>query len=146
MPRSIAAAFLSFLLGFCVAMDPGFAQHQSHSSAASNARSGGDAFTRELGTAMERMHREMTAPSPSGNADMDFLATMIPHHAGAVEMARLALIYGKDPLVRSLAEEIIANQQAEIAAMKARLAILQKGADPQPGGFPSISGTRGTDP
>jgi uncharacterized protein (DUF305 family) len=62
---------------------------------------------------MDKMHRDMMAPSPSGNADVDFLATMIPHHAGAVEMARLVLIYGKDPLVRQLAEEIIAGQQAE---------------------------------
>jgi uncharacterized protein (DUF305 family) len=88
----------------------------------------------------------MMSPSPTGNADVDFLATMIPHHAGAVDMARLVLIHGNDPLVRSLAEEIIANQQAEIAAMKARLAILQKGPDPQPGGFPSVGGTRGTGP
>jgi hypothetical protein len=43
-----------------------------------------------------------------------------------------------------LAEEIIAGQQAEIAAMKARLEILRKGADPSPGGFPSLGGTRGT--
>jgi uncharacterized protein (DUF305 family) len=93
---------------------------------------------------MDTMHREMMAPGPTGSADVDFLSTMIPHHAGAVEMARLVLLHGKDPLVRRLAEEIIAGQQAEIAAMQARLAILRKGDDPRPDDYPSLGATRGT--
>jgi uncharacterized protein (DUF305 family) len=68
---------------------------------------------------------------------------MIPHHAGAVEMARLILIHGKDPLVRRLAEDIIASQQAEIAAMQGRVKILRQGADPDPGGYPALGSTRG---
>jgi hypothetical protein len=103
----------------------------------------GDGFARALAAAMDRMHKDMTAERPTGNPDVDFLATMIPHHAGAVEMARLVLIHGRDPLVRRLAEEIIAGQQAEIAAMEARLRILRQGADPDPGGYPSLGGTRG---
>jgi uncharacterized protein (DUF305 family) len=93
--------------------------------------------------AMNKMHEEMTAPPQTGDPDRDFLAMMIPHHAGAVEMARLVLIYGRDPLVRQLAEEIIAGQQAEIAAMRARLKVLDHGPDPRPDGFPAVSGTRG---
>jgi uncharacterized protein (DUF305 family) len=89
------------------------------------------------------MHEGMLHSLPSGNADVDFLVQMIPHHQGAVEMARLYLVAGNDPLVRRLAEEIIAGQQTEIAAMKARLEILRKGADPNPGGFPSLGGARG---
>jgi hypothetical protein len=58
-------------------------------------------------------------------------------------MARLVLIYGRDPLVRQLAEEIIAGQQAEIDAMQARFKLLDKGPDPSPGGFPALGGTRG---
>ena len=92
---------------------------------------------------MAVMMRDMHAPGYTGNADVDFLAMMIPHHQGAVDMARLVLTYGDDPLARQLAEEIIASQRAEIAAMQARLAILRRGADPEPGGFPSLSGTRG---
>lgn len=92
---------------------------------------------------MDQMHKDMMSPKPTGDADRDFLATMIPHHEGAVEMARLVLIHGKDPLVRRLAEEIIAGQQSEIEAMRARLRILSKGADPSPGGYPSLGGTRG---
>lgn len=92
---------------------------------------------------MLKMMDDMHGPGYSGNADVDFLAMMIPHHQGAVDMARLALIHGKDPLARQLAEEIIASQQAEIMAMKARLEILRKGADADPGGYPALGGVRG---
>jgi uncharacterized protein (DUF305 family) len=103
-------------------------------------------FARELDRAMKKMMTEMHAPGYSGNPDVDFLAMMIPHHQGAVDMARLALIYGKDPLARRLAEEIIASQTAEIGAMSERLAILRRGEDPNPGGFPALHGTRGEAP
>jgi uncharacterized protein (DUF305 family) len=96
-----------------------------------------------MSAAMDKMHEEMAAPPQTGDPDRDFLAMMIAHHAGAVEMARLALIYGRDPLVRQLAEEILAGQQAEIAGMRARLKVLDHGPDPHPGGFPVVSGTRG---
>jgi hypothetical protein len=115
----------------------------AHHAGAADAWSKGDAFARALAAGMDKMHEDMMAPRPTGNPDVDFLATMIPHHAGAVEMARLVLIHGRDPLVRRLAEEIIAGQQAEIAAMEARLRILRQGADPDPGGYPSLGSTRG---
>lgn len=115
----------------------------SHAHGPPKASLEGDAFIRALAAGMDKMHQDMMAPQPTGNPDVDFLATMIPHHAGAVEMARLVLIHGRDPLVRRLAEEIIAGQQAEIAAMEARLRILRQGADPDPGGYPSLGGTRG---
>ena len=103
-------------------------------------------FVRQMDAGMKQMMEDMHAPGYSGNPDVDFLAMMIPHHEGAVEMARLVLIYGKDPLTRRLAEEIIASQTAEIAAMKERLAILRRGEDPNPGGFPALHGTRGVAP
>jgi len=121
-------------------------EHQhGHGGSADHASAwaSGDAFARALSAGMARMHEDMLRAPPTGDADRDFLATMIPHHEGAVEMARLLLIHGKDPLVRRLAEDIIAGQQAEIEAMKARLQILSRGADPNPGGFPSLGGTRG---
>ena len=90
------------------------------------------------------MMRDMHAPRYTGDPDVDFLAMMIPHHEGAVEMARLVLIYGRDPLTRKLAEEIIASQTVEIEGMKRRLSILRKQPDPEPGGFPALGGTRGT--
>lgn len=95
-----------------------------------------------MNTMMYRMH----AAGYTGNPDIDFLAMMIPHHEGAVEMARLELTHGKDPLARRLAEEIIASQTTEIGAMKERLAVLRRGEDPNPGGFPALHGTRGAAP
>src|SRR5215203_3206196 len=103
-------------------------------------------FIREMDAGMARMMSDMHAPGYTGNADVDFLAMMIPHHEGAVEMARLVLVHGKDPLTRQLAEEIIASQSAEILAMKQRAAILRRADDPNPDGFPAIHGTRGTKP
>src|SRR5436309_1738595 len=97
------------------------------------------AFNELMSAAMDKMHAEMAAAPQSGDVDRDFLAMMIPHHAGAVEMASLVLVYGKDPLVRQLAEEIIAGQQTEVRGMEARLKILKKGADPRPDGFPALT-------
>jgi uncharacterized protein (DUF305 family) len=101
------------------------------------------AFTKEIDAGMKKMMTDMHATGYSGNPDVDFLAMMIPHHQGAVEMARLVLIHGRDPLTRRLAEEIIASQTAEIAAMTERLKILRRGGDSEPGGFPALHGTRG---
>lgn len=92
---------------------------------------------------MQRMMRDMHAPRRSGNPDADFLAMMIPHHEGAVEMARLVLIHGHDPATRRLAEDIIASQRAEIDAMKRRLAILRGEAKAQDDDYPALGGTRG---
>lgn len=98
-------------------------------------------FMREMDQGMEKMMSGMHQTGHSGNPDFDFLAMMIPHHQGAVDMARLELIHGKDPLTRKLAEEIIASQTTEIAAMRARLEILKRKVEP--GEFPPLDGTRG---
>jgi hypothetical protein len=79
----------------------------------------------------------------TGDPDVDFLMAMIPHHEGAVDMARAVLIRGEDPLTRQLAEELIASQSTEIEAMRQRLAILRT---PVPEAFPALHGTRGLSP
>ncbi|MDH3262842.1 MAG: DUF305 domain-containing protein [Paracoccaceae bacterium] len=71
--------------------------------------------------ANERMHAAM-AIEFTGDTDVDFVRGMIPHHEGAVEMARIVLEHGADPEVRKLAEGIVAAQEAEIGWMKAWLA------------------------
>jgi uncharacterized protein (DUF305 family) len=68
-----------------------------------------------------RMHETM-AIEYTGDADVDFVKGMIPHHQGAVEMAKIVLEHGKDPEVRKLAEEIIAAQESEIKWMTEWLA------------------------
>ncbi|GGF05706.1 hypothetical protein GCM10011611_08970 [Aliidongia dinghuensis] len=64
-----------------------------------------------------KMMKDMDVPL-TGDTDRDFVAGMIPHHAGAVDMAEIELKSGKDPALRKLAKNIIAAQQEEIAFMK----------------------------
>ena len=68
-----------------------------------------------------RMHEAMDV-EPSGDADVDFIRGMIPHHQGAVEMAQYVMENGTDPEVRALAESIVAAQNEEIEMMRAWLA------------------------
>lgn len=64
----------------------------------------------------EKMHRDM-AITFSGDTDADFARAMIPHHQGAVDMAKIVLVFGKDPGIKKLAESIVKSQEAEIAFM-----------------------------
>jgi uncharacterized protein (DUF305 family) len=72
--------------------------------------------------AMQVMDQGMKSAQPTGDADKDFVTMMLPHHQGAVDMSKVELQYGKDPELRSLAENIIKAQNYEIAQMKAWLA------------------------
>ena len=76
-------------------------------------------FDRAMMSAMSRMNGAMSNAPITGDTDRDFVAMMVPHHAGAVEMATAELEHGHDARLRRLAQEIIVTQQSEIAVMSA---------------------------
>jgi uncharacterized protein (DUF305 family) len=81
------------------------------------------AFHQQMDSVMTVMDTGMQQMGgvPPTDIDASFAAMMVPHHQGAVDMARLQLLYGKDPELRRLAQSIIAEQQVEIQQMNAWL-------------------------
>jgi uncharacterized protein (DUF305 family) len=77
-------------------------------------------FLAENNAAMDKMMAGM-AVKPTGDVDVDFASMMIPHHQGAIDMALAELRYGKNEQLRRIAQEIIVDQQQEIAAMRLAL-------------------------
>jgi hypothetical protein len=100
-PLAVAAAF------FC-------------SAGGTTAGTSGDGFHALSERAMATMMTGMDV-APTGDVDHDFVAMMVPHHQGAIDMAVAELTYGKDERLRRIAQEIIVDQQQEIAAMRLAL-------------------------
>ena len=80
-------------------------------------------FHRAMADAMDRMTKDMAVPH-TGDPDRDFAAMMIPHHQGAIDMAKVQLQFGRDPVLRRLAQAIIVEQQQEIDVMRRELSRL----------------------
>ncbi len=115
---------LAAALAATFAVTPAFAEtaadpHAGH--AMPGAAADASPATAAYQAATAAMHASMAIPF-TGDADVDFIAGMIPHHQGAVEMAKIVLEHGKDPEVRALAEKVIAAQEAEITWMQDWLA------------------------
>lgn len=71
----------------------------------------------ELVGSLHVMHAAMSSVQPTGDNDVDFVKLMLPHHQAAIDMAKTQLLYGRDPQMRRLAQEIITDQQSEIDLM-----------------------------
>jgi uncharacterized protein (DUF305 family) len=110
-------------LAICLALGGAVAAQSDHSGHAANSPTDPAATAAQDGykRAMQMMHESMAKVEFSGNADIDFVRAMIPHHQAAVDMAKLVMVHGKDTEIRALAEEIITSQEKEIDLMEAWL-------------------------
>lgn len=115
--RHLACA--GVLLAACLA--GAAAQAHDHAHGADGSATSEEApFLTENAAAMDKMMADMEV-KPTGDIDADFTAMMIPHHQGAIDMAVAYLRYGTNPQLRRLAQEIVVEQQQEIAAMRLAL-------------------------
>jgi uncharacterized protein (DUF305 family) len=128
-PKTFLAGAAAFAVSIAVSMPAAFAQTPASSASmagmdmsAANGNQGDPASTKEFRAADHSMMSGMSGVEYTGDADHDFVAHMIPHHEGAVAMAKVELKYGKDTRLRALANEIIASQDKEITFMKQWLA------------------------
>jgi uncharacterized protein (DUF305 family) len=80
-----------------------------------------DSVKQAFGHAHHQMMMDMDIAA-TGDADKDFVRMMIPHHQGAIDMAKVEIQYGNDEKLKAMAREIIAAQEKEIAEMKEWLA------------------------
>jgi uncharacterized protein (DUF305 family) len=122
--KYVALAVLASFVALAPFCEQSFAQqangHSGHSMPMGQAETS-SASTEGYKAANEAMHRAMNIPY-TGDADVDFVRQMMPHHQAAVDMAKVVLAHGKDPEIKKLAQEIMAAQEKEIAFMRAWLA------------------------
>lgn len=117
MKKILALSLLA--LAICVwAIETDTLAANSHHMAAAQSDMEPGPATREYLKAMDDMHADMMSGIMDPDPDAAFVRGMLPHHRGAVDMARTALKYGKDPELRKLAQEIIEAQEREIKFMQ----------------------------
>jgi uncharacterized protein (DUF305 family) len=120
MARILRMAAL-IIFGVSAAAGTATAQNHPHNETLPFTITSDVPFDRLMAQAMDRMHAGMTTAKPTGDTDRDFLAMMIPHHQGAIDMAKVVLLHTQDPRIRNLAQSIITEQQYEINLMNGLL-------------------------
>jgi len=125
--------FLPLRLPFRRAIAAGLAAAALVVGVASSLQAGTDEkpFLDENDAAMSKMMAGMAA-KPTGDVDRDFVAMMVPHHQGAIDMAQAELRYGTNEQLRRIAQEIIVEQQQEIAAMQLAIGAPLPPSQPSP--------------
>lgn len=113
---ALAALLAASLLASTAQAQQPHGGHGSHGAPAAS-KAGDSASTKAYRDANAKMHQDMDIPY-SGDADADFVRGMIPHHQGAIDMAKIVLTHGKDPEIRKLAESVIRDQEKEVAMMQ----------------------------
>lgn len=112
-----AIALAAFLAAGTLGSAAQAQQHHGQHGAPAAATTAENASTKAYKAANMKMHKDMDI-AYSGDADADFVRGMIPHHQGAIDMARIVLAHGKDPEIRKLAESVIRDQEKEVAMMQ----------------------------
>jgi uncharacterized protein (DUF305 family) len=124
MKTLLAAALLSTFATAAIAQDTGLppecgtAHEMSSDTSAMDMSMPGDEAHQALAAGMDKMHADMDAGMMAEDIDVAFVCGMIPHHQGAIDMAKAVIQYGDDPWTKELAQNIITAQEAEIAQMK----------------------------
>jgi uncharacterized protein (DUF305 family) len=118
--RSLILAAAQTALPALALAQSGHGTHSGHSTPAQTAQTPDSPATEGYRRANETMHRDMDIRF-SGDSDVDFVRSMIPHHQGAIEMAKVALRHTKDEQIRKWATDVIREQEREIAEMQSWL-------------------------
>ncbi|CAN5778245.1 hypothetical protein BH11PSE8_BH11PSE8_15540 [soil metagenome] len=132
MPLDLRSLLAGFVLATVGAATVGFAADPTMPSHDHPAMGGGTpplllpvstahTFSELMANVDAVMHHGMANAKRNGNPDHDFASAMVPHHQGAVDMAKVELLYGRDPVLRRMAQEIIVSQHQEIEVMQRQI-------------------------
>lgn len=120
-PLIMSLALLNGAMTSCTAPPSGVRERAVDASSTPPYLVTAESFQQQMDSAMDVMSHGMATVHMTGDPDRDFALMMIPHHQGAIDMAKTELLYGKNPVLRRLAQEIVVTQGSEIAVMQAEL-------------------------